>query len=189
MMGLNWVAIRQRIYARLRDLDRIIKAKRNELPGTATPGPAEPAAPGFLTGVATAERQTPVPPLPNPDEPKYAGDRQAYERDKQAADAAAKARGGAVAQVISKWLGSEPYAMFQELLAQPRDTMPIFKPAIGPVVVMRHARVLKCLKRTDLFTVDPYAVEMARATDDKTKRPEALSHFMLGTDRDEESMV
>lgn len=78
-----------------------------------------------------------------------------------------------------------PYAMFQELLAQPRDTMPIFKPAIGPVVVIRHPEVIRCLERTDLFTVDPYAAEMARATDDKTKHPDAYSHFMLGTDRDD----
>ncbi len=99
--------------------------------------------------------------------------------------AAAKVRGAAVAQVISKWLASMPYAMFHELLAQPRETIPIFKPAIGPVVVMRHPEIIRCLERTDLFTVDPYAAEMARATDDKTKHPDAYSHFMLGTDRDD----
>lgn len=58
--------------------------------------------------------------------------------------------------------------------------MPIFKPVIGPAVVMRHEHVIECLRRTDLFTVDPYAAEMARATDDKTKNPQAFSHFLLG---------
>ena len=50
---------------------------------------------------------------------------------------------------------------------------------------MRHEHVLRCLERTDLFTVDPYAAEMARATDDPAKSPGAYAHFMLGTDRDE----
>ncbi len=99
--------------------------------------------------------------------------------------AAAKVRGGAVGQLIARWLSTRPYDMLQELLDQPADTMPIFKPAIGPVVVMRHAHVMRCFERTDLFTVDPYAAEMARATDDKARNPHAFSHFMLGTDRDE----
>jgi hypothetical protein len=68
----------------------------------------------------------------------------------------------------------------QELLDQPKEQMPIFKPVIGPAVVMRHEHVIECLRRTDLFTVDPYAAEMARATDDKTKNPQAFSHFLLG---------
>jgi hypothetical protein len=50
---------------------------------------------------------------------------------------------------------------------------------------MRHAHVIKCLERTDLFTVDLYAAEMARAANDKAKDPQALTHFMLGTDRDD----
>jgi cytochrome P450 len=90
-----------------------------------------------------------------------------------------------VGQLISTWLATRPYDMLQELLDQPADTMPIFKPAFGPVIVMRHAHVRRCLERTDLFTVDPYAGEMARATDDKAKNPFAFSHFMLGTDRDD----
>lgn len=151
---------------------------------------------GFLSDVAAAEQQTPLPPppppAPDPNDPKYAADQAAYEQDKQAAEsaaaafaAAAKARGAAVAQVISRSLATEPYKMLQELLDQPTEKMPIFKPAVGPVVVMRHEHVIECLERTDLFTVDPYAVQMARATDDKTKNPQAFSHFMLGTDRDE----
>lgn len=151
---------------------------------------------GFLSDVAAAEEQTPLPPppppAPDPNDPKYAGAHEAYEKDKQAAATAAaafavaaKARGAAVGQVISKSLATEPYRMLQELLDQPREKMPIFSPAVGPVVVMRHEHVIECLERTDLFTVDPYAAEMARATDDKTKNPQAFSHFMLGTDRDE----
>lgn len=150
----------------------------------------------FLSDVAAAEQETPLPPPPPPPpdsgDPKYVGVPELYEKDKQVAAvaaaafaAAAQVRGSAVAQVISKWLATAPYAMFQELLGQPKNQMPIFKPFIGPVVVMRHEHVIKCLQRTDLFTVDPYAVEMARATDDKTKNPQAFSHFMLGTDRDE----
>lgn len=151
---------------------------------------------GFLNDVVTAERQTPLPPppppMPDPDDPKYADSPELYERDRQAAVAAADAfaaaaqvRGSAVAQVISQWLVTAPYAMLQELLDQPKEHMPIFKPVIGPAVVMRHEHVLRCLERTDLFTVDPYGAEMARATDDKAKNPQAFSHFMLGTDRDE----
>lgn len=158
--------------------------------------PPLPAATSFLNDIAIAEVGTLLPPLPpsqpDPNDPRYINDIDAYTRDRQAAEAAAitftaaaKVRGAAVAQVISKWLATKPYAMFQELLAQPRDAMPIFKPVIGPVVVMRHAEVVRCLERTDLFTVDPYAVEMARATDDKTKHPDSYSHFMLGTDQDD----
>ncbi len=151
---------------------------------------------GFLSDIAAAEQQTPLPPppppMPDPGDPKYAGTPELYEKDKQAATeaaaafaAAAQVRGLAVAQVISTWLATAPYVMLQELLDQPKKQMPIFKPFIGPAVVMRHEHVIECLRRTDLFTVDPYAAEMARATDDKTKNPEAFSHFMLGTDRDE----
>lgn len=130
--------------------------------------------------------------MPDPGDPKYVGVPELYEKDKQAAAAAAAAfaaaaqvRGSAVARMISKWLATAPYVMLQELLDQPKKQMPIFKPFIGPAVVMRHEYVIECLQRTDLFTVDPYAAEMARATDDKTKNPQAFSHFMLGTDRDE----
>jgi len=151
---------------------------------------------GFVSDIAAAEQQTPLPPppppMPDPGDPKYVGAPELYEKDKQAAAAAAAAfaaaaqvRGTAVAQVISKWLATAPYVMLQELLDQPKKQMPIFKPLIGPAVVMRHEYVIECLQRTDLFTVDPYAAEMARATDDKTKNPQAFSHFMLGTDRDE----
>lgn len=155
-----------------------------------------PASTGFLAEVAVAEEQTPlVPPppaAPDPHDPKYAGQPDALERDRQAAAAAAaafagaaKKRGAAVAGVIAKWLATAPLTMLQQLLDQPRETMPIFRPAIGPVIVMRHDHVIECLERTDLFTVDPYAAEMARATDDKSKNPDAFSHFLLGTDRDE----
>jgi cytochrome P450 len=148
----------------------------------------------FLADVAAAERATPLapppPPAPDPNDQKYAAAPAALEADRQAAadaaaafGAAAKARGGAVADVISKWLATSPFGMLQELLDQPKAKMPIFKPLIGPAVIMRHAHVIKCLERTDLFSVDPYAAEMARATDDKTKTPQAFSHFLLGTDR------
>ena len=156
----------------------------------------DPPEDGFLADVAAAELQTPLPPppppAPDPNDPKYVGDPDAYDRDVQIAaaataayTAAAQARGAAVAQVVSRWLTTAPYRLLQELLDQPRDRMPIFKPAIGPVIVARHEYALQCLLRTDLFTVDPYAAEMARATDDKAKRPDAFSHFMLGTDRDD----
>ncbi|MBS1214929.1 MAG: hypothetical protein H6R26_3546, partial [Proteobacteria bacterium] len=187
--------IGERLCGWLCRLIRLFKAT----PGGAEPGkkpPAPPATASFLGEMKAAEERTPLPapppPVPDPNDPKYAGDAAAYERDKQAAEAAAaafaaaaKVRGGAVAQVISKWLASEPYALFQELLEQPKDVMPIFKPAVGPVIVMRHDHVIRCLERTDLFTVDPYAAEMARATDDRSKHPDAYSHFMLGTDRDD----
>ncbi|WP_434113150.1 cytochrome P450 [Methylocaldum sp. GT1TLB] len=200
MAGSNWMTIREQLYGQGCRLIKLIKAALGNTPSDSgpgkTPAPTPPPATSFLREVAGAEEGTPLPspppPMPNPNDPKYAGDPGAYEKDKQAAETAAaafataaKARGGAVAQVISKWLVTAPYAMFQELLAQPRDAMPIFKPAIGPVIVMRHPEVIRCLERTDLFTVDPYAAEMARATDDKTKHPEAYSHFMLGTDRDD----
>lgn len=157
-------------------------------------GGAAPPARGFLSEVAAVEKQTPLAPPPsepNPDDPKYSGNREAYEKDKQAHAAAVsafqatvRARGAAIGQLISNWLATAPYVMLQELLDQPKDTMPIFKPEVGPVIVMRHEHVIKCLERTDLFTVDPYASEMAKAMDDKTKNPEALTHFMLGTDDD-----
>jgi cytochrome P450 len=136
----------------------------------------------FLADVAMAEQRTPLPSAPAPFS-------EASDAEKQAAAsafaAAAKARGGAVAQVVSTWLTNAPLAMFQELLDQPRSVMPFFKPLFGPVVVARHDHVVTCLERTDLFAVDPYATEMARATDDKTKNPQAYSHFLLGTDNDE----
>lgn len=154
------------------------------------------SSPGFLADVAEAERRTPLAPpppaAPDPGDPKYASAPERLEADRQAAaaaaaafTAAATARAGAVAQVVAQWLASSPLGMLQELLDQPADEMPIFKPQVGPAVVMRHAHVIKCLTRTDLFSVDPYAGEMARATDDKTKQPAAYSHFLLGTDRDE----
>jgi hypothetical protein len=94
--------------------------------------PPLPTATSFLNDIAIAEVETLLPPLPpslpDPNDPKYINDADAYSRDRQAAEAAAgtftaaaKVRGAAVAQVISKWLATKPYAMFQELLAQPRD--------------------------------------------------------------------
>jgi cytochrome P450 len=187
----------------------IVKAVRDKLgeilkfgtppgsePVSVSPPTRPPSAQTFLADIAAAEQAAPVPPQPPPppsaNDPKYAGNPALFEQDKKAAEeataafvTAAKARGAAVAGVISKWLATSPLMMLQELLDQPKDEMPIFKPAIGPVVVMRHADVIKCLKRTDLFTVDPYATQMAIATDDKTKSPHALSHFLLGTDRDD----
>jgi cytochrome P450 len=149
----------------------------------------------FLQDVALAEARTIMPAQPsspNPDDPRYINDLGSYARDREAAETAisvfaqaAEARGVAVAGIISKWLTSSPYAMFAELLAQPKEAMPIFKPAIGPAIVMRHPEVIRCLERTDLFTVDLYSAEMARATDDRNKHPGAYSHFMLGTDRDD----
>jgi cytochrome P450 len=154
-----------------------------------------PPSSGFLSDVAVAERGTPLPPPPgpppDPDDPRYVDDPAAFERDRQAHEAAAAAftvaaqqRGGAVSQVISSWLTAAPLSMLQELLDQPADAMPIFKPVVGPAVVARHEHVMTCLSRPDLFTVAPYAAEMARATDDRTKNPEAYSHFLLGTDDD-----
>jgi cytochrome P450 len=156
----------------------------------------EPASLSFLSAVAAAEAQTPLPPPPPspPDasDSRFASAPAAFEAEKQqvaaaaaAFGAAAKARGAAVTQVVSTWLATSPLAMLQELLDQPQSKMPIFKPVVGPAVVMRHEHVIKCLERTDLFTVDPYATEMGRATDDKTKNPQALSHFLLGTDRED----
>jgi cytochrome P450 len=150
----------------------------------------------FLGDVAAAEKATPVPaPPPAPPDagdPGFTGAPEAFEAAKQAhaaaaADfaAAAKLRGGAVSGVISNWLTSAPLAMLQEILDRPRSEMPFFKPPIGPAVIARHDHVITCLDRTDLFSVDPYAAEMARATDDKTKNPQAFSHFLLGTDRDD----
>jgi cytochrome P450 len=149
----------------------------------------------FLDDVSGAEARTPLPPppppMPDPDDPRYAGDPAAYEAAREAAvaaaadfAAAARRRGDAVGQVVSTWLATAPLDMLQQLLDQPDDTMPIFRPAIGPVVVARHEHVIACLSRHDQFTVDLYAPEMARATDDRTKDPEAFSHFLLGTDDD-----
>lgn len=179
---------------------RVLLAGRGGPPPTGPEPPSRkpgdtPTPPGFLNAVAEAEQKTPLPPPPPPmpdeDDPKYADDPAAYQRDKQQAEAAASAfaeaakrRGAAVGAVVSDWLGTAPYVMLQELLDQPRDRMPVFKPAVGPVIVMRHPEVIRCLERTDLFTVDPYAAEMARATDDPSKHPGAYSHFMLGTDND-----
>jgi cytochrome P450 len=149
----------------------------------------------FLDDVSAAEEQTPLPPppppMPDPAAPEYAGDPEALEAARQAAQAAAatfadaaKRRGEAVGQVISAWLATAPLDMLQQLLDQPDDVMPIFRPAIGPVVVARHEHVLACLSRPDVFTVDLYAAEMARATDDRTRHPDAFAHFLLGTDDD-----
>jgi cytochrome P450 len=153
-------------------------------------------AKGFLSDFAATEQQTPLPPpppqAPDPSDPRYEGAPEAYERDRQAAataaaafTAAAKTRGNAVGALISKWLAAEPFVMFQELLDQPKEKMPFFKPAVGPVLLMRHEHVIECLERTDLFTVDLYAPEMLRASDDKARNGPALSVFMLGTDRDD----
>ena len=120
----------------------------------------------FLSDVAVAEQQTPLPPppqpLPDPTDPKYANDPGAYEKDKQVAEAsvaafaaAAKSRGAAVGAVISTWLATSPLEMLQQLLDAPEQTMPIFKPRVGPAVVVRQEHVITCLSRTDLFTVDP----------------------------------
>ena len=159
-----FVTLRGGGYYFIPSIKRLTVHRGTDIMTTSTLG----ASQSFLGDVATIEQQTPV---PSPSDPAFA--------------AAAKARGAAVSQVISHWLTTKPHDMLQELLDQPSDTMPIFKPAIGPVVVMRHPHVVTCLQRTALFTVDPYAAEMARATDDITKNPHALSHFMLGTDRDE----
>ena len=155
-----------------------------------------PASGGFLGEIDGIEQQTPLPPPPaappDPGDPKYAGRDDLYQADRRAAaDAAAayagaaKVRGTAIAAAITKWLSTSPLVMLQQLLDQPRETMPIFMREAGPVIVMRHDHVIECLERTDTFTVDPYAAEMARATDDKVKNPNAFSHFMLGTDRDD----
>lgn len=149
----------------------------------------------FLADVAAAERRTPLPPAaaapPDPADPKYAASPETLDAEQEAVlkaqaalAGAAKIRAGAVAHVISSWLAAAPLAMLQELLDRPRADMPIFAPPFGPAIVMRHDHVITCLERTDLFSVDPYAAEMARATDDKAKHPGALSHFLLGTDDD-----
>ena len=156
----------------------------------------DPGTDGFLSDVTVAEQQTPLPPppqpLPDPSDPKYARDLGAYEKDKQVAAAAiaafaaaAKRRGAAVGAVISTWLATAPLEMLQQLLDAPEDSLPIFKPLIGPAVIVRREHVISCLSRTDLFTVDPYAAEMARATDDRAKNPQAFAHFLLGTDNDD----
>lgn len=168
-----------------------MQTKDNPITQASVPDPSM----GFLAAVRQAEDAHPLlpqPAMPDPNDTKYIGNSAAYEQDKQAYEAAlaafttaAKARGAAVAGVMGSWLGTKPLVMLQELLDQPKETMPIFSPAVGPVVVMRHEHVIKCLEKTDLFTVDLYAPEMARATDDKAKNPQAFSHFMLGTDNDD----
>ena len=150
---------------------------------------------GFLASIQQVEAEHPLPPQPTPpdtNDPKYTNNPDFLTQDKQAYDlalaafaTAAKARGTAVGGVIGSFLATKPFDMLQELLDQPEEAMPIFSPVVGPVIVMRHKHVIKCLERTDLFTVDRYAEEMARATDDKAKCPHAFSHFMLGTDNDE----
>jgi hypothetical protein len=153
---------------------------------------ALPRSTSFLADVASAEQQTPLPPAPAPlpdaDDPKYAGAPQAYAADRQAAEslaaaynAAAKLRAAAVGQAFSRWLAGAPLVMLQELLDQPRSVLPLFKPAIGPVVVFRHDHVLTCLERTDLFTVDPYAPEMARAADDRAGRSDPVGPVPPGS--------
>ena len=155
-----------------------------------------PTASSFLDDVSAAEAKTPLapppPPVPDPADPRYTGDPAAYERDRQATEAAAaafaaaaKRRGEAVGQVVSTWVATAALDMLQQLLDEPDDGMPVFRPAIGPVVVARHEHVITCLSRPDLFTVDLYAPEMARATDDAARNPNAFSHFLLGTDDDE----
>jgi cytochrome P450 len=150
----------------------------------------------FLDDVSAAEEQTPLPPppppMPDPAAPEYAGNPEALEAAQQAARAAGasfaatpKRRGEAVGHVVSGWLATAPLDMLQQLLDQPDEAMPIFRPAIGPVVVARHEHVLDCLSRPDVFTVDLYAPEMARATDDRTRHPDAFAHFLLGTDDDD----
>src|SRR4051794_596615 len=150
----------------------------------------------FLDDVSTAEADTPLPPtpppMPDPADPEYSGHPQLYEQDRKAAEAAAAAfaaaaerRGEAVGQVVSTWVATAPLDMLQQLLDQPDEVMPVFRPAIGPVVVARHEHVITCLSRPDLFTVDLYAPEMARATDDGARNPNAFSHFLLGTDDDD----
>ena len=178
MAELNWMALREQLLGWGGKLAALLKAAIG-------PRESEPGPPSFLSEVAAAEANTPLPPPPDAANPGPKADPEAVEHAKRAAEAALKARSGAVAQVISKWLSTAPYALFQELLAQPKDIMPLFKPAVGPVIVMRHPHVIRCLERTDLFTVDPYAGEMARATDDPAKHPGAYSHFLLGTDRDD----
>ncbi|MGH9373011.1 MAG: hypothetical protein ACRD15_15930, partial [Vicinamibacterales bacterium] len=130
----------------------------------------------FLAEIANAEQQCPLPPGPPAAEDPDAAASFA---------AAARVRAGAVGGVMARWIAAAPLALLQELLNQPKDRFPFFKPIVGPVLVFRHEHVITCLQRTDLFTVDPYAPEMARATDDKTKNLQAFSHFLLGTDREE----
>ena len=125
----------------------------------------------FLSDIVAAEQQTPLPPPSGPGPPE------------QEAATAIGRRFAAVTAVISRWLATNPFGMLQELLDQPAEQMPIFRRVVGPVMVMRQEHVLRCLERTDLFTVDPYAPEMALATDDRD--PTAYRHFLLGTDRDE----
>jgi cytochrome P450 len=129
----------------------------------------------FLGEISDAEDQFPLPGPPRVEDPDGAA----------SFAAAAKIRSGAIGRIIARWLAAAPLKLLQELLNQPKDKLPFFKPIVGPVMVFRHEHVITCLQRTDLFTVDPYAAEMARATDDKAKRPDAFSHFLLGTDRED----
>jgi cytochrome P450 len=163
----------------------ISSAEMGKTPAQTGDKPENIPTAGFLGKIAAAEQKTPLVPMPDPDDPRYDADRAAYEADKKAYEAALQARGAAVAGIIAAGLRTQPYDMLQELLDQPKDVMPFFKPAVGPAVVVRHAHVIKCLERTDLFTVDPYVLEMVKANDDNARNPELSPPFMLGTDKDE----
>lgn len=100
--------------------------------------------------------------------------------------AAAKALGGGVATVIGYWLKVDPYKMFDQLFtANPRRQFYAPKQGIGPVLIFRHADVIKAMKATDKFTVDKYASEMKKATEAETSPTAGFYDFyMLGTDND-----
>jgi len=195
MALLDWKKLRDRISAMLCQLmnkrngstkQTQVQASASQTPPRATDDkPYPPPTQGFLAEIATAEQHTPLLAAPDPDDPRYENDRSAYETGKKAYENALRARGAAVARVIAANLRTRPYEMLQELLDQPMDTMPFFNPAIGPILVFRHDHVIECLARTDLFTVDPYAPEMAQANDDEARDPALSPPFMLGTDKDE----
>lgn len=195
MAQSNWNPPKDRRFAWLHQITSTIARFLRQIhqwinPGTQpSPKPVEQQeeipAQGFLASIALAEQQTPLAAAPDPDAPRYAHDRAAYETDKKAYETALQARGAAVAQIISTRLRTQPLEMLQELLDQPENTMPVFKPVVGPAIVVRHTHVIKCLERTDLFTVDPYTPEMIRANDDQARNPEQSPPFMLGTDKEE----
>ena len=120
----------------------------------------------FLTDYSNAELNTPVPEISASDF-----------RDR------ATKRGLAVASIISYWLSTAPYKMFQELLDQPSQQMPIFRPLFGPAIIFRHATVIKALEATDHLTVAPYASEMRKGTDGE-HQGDLPKYFILGTDDD-----